>query len=110
MTNLSCPECGEPVIRKVGPGGAKAFCSDEHKRAYQARAAKEGRAVIAFAKAWREARNRKEDRDVGSEALRELCSILDGFIAEDRKAGRPRTTEYVRTQFRRGYRYMDRTR
>lgn len=107
---LQCPECDAPVIRTSGRGGLKTFCSDEHKRSYQARAAKEGRAIIAFAKAWREARNRKEDREVGSEALKELCQILDGFSADDRKAGRPRATEYVRTQLRRGFRYMDRAR
>ena len=110
MTQLSCPECGRPVVRQSGRGGLKTFCSNEHKIAFQARAAKEGRAIIVFAKAWREARNRKEDREVGSEALKELCQILDGFSADDRKAGRPRATEYVRTQLRRGYRYMDRAR
>jgi hypothetical protein len=105
-----CPECGTEFRRSSGRGGVKTFCTAEHKKAYQARAAAEGRAIIALAKAWRECRNRKEDGPTGSAALAEMVSILDSFNAADRKAGRPRTTEYVKRQLRSGYRYMDRKR
>lgn len=109
MTQRQCPNCGKPVVRKPGPGGAKTFCAPRCKVEYQGRAMNEGRAIIAFAKAWRESRNRKEDREVGSAALAELCNVLDSFNAADRAAGRPRTTEYVKTQFQRGYLYRDRS-
>lgn len=104
----TCPECGAPVIRKEGRGGVKTFCCPEHKTAFQSRQALEGRAIIALAKAWREARNRREDREVGAAALAEMCRIIDGFNAQDRAAGRPRTTEYVRRDMARGYAYQDR--
>jgi hypothetical protein len=105
-----CPNCSADVIRKPGRGGLKTFCNPKCKSEFQARQMNEGRAILAFAKAWRECRNRKEDREIGAQALRELCKLVDEFNAKDRAAGRPRATEYVRRQFDYGYLYADRKR
>lgn len=102
-----CPECGTEFRRSSGRGGIKTFCSPEHKKAYQARALNEGRAIIALAKAWRESRNSKETRELGSQCLTEMVSIIDSFVSEDRKAGRPKTMGYAARLLRQG-RYIDR--
>lgn len=107
----TCPECGTELPRR--PAGARGqaptFCCTAHKTAFQNRQAVQGRAIIAMAKAWRAARNRKEDSGIGREALTEMSAILDSFIADDRAAGRPRPTEYARTLLNQG-RYIDRQR
>lgn len=107
----NCPECGAEVRREPGQrGGTKHFCSNPCKIAYQARAAKEGRAIIAIAKAWRMSRSRPADKDIGKEAFAELCRVLDDFNAQDRRAGRAPATDYARLLFRDGRLYMDRKR
>lgn len=102
-----CPECGLEFTRSSGRGGVKNFCTDQHKRDYQARQMKQGRAIIALAKAWRESRNRKEDRAFGAEALSEMVSIIDSFVSQDREAGRPKTIGYAKRLLKQG-RYIDR--
>ena len=112
MANV-CPECGQAFSQpaKTAKGGRpRTFCSDEHKTAFHRREQKEGRAIIALAKAWRVSRNRSEDRETGRKALSEMCSILDGFISDDRKAGRPRPTQYVNQMLSTGFLYIDRKR
>lgn len=107
----TCPECQAPVKREEGArGGKKHFCCNEHKVTYQARQAKEGRAIIALAKAWRMARNSPSNKDIGSQAFAELCRMLDGFNAGDKADGRAPATEYARTLFADGRLYIDRRR
>ena len=107
----NCPECQAPVRREPGArGGTKHFCCNEHKVAYQARQAKEGRAIIAIAKAWRMSRNSPANKETGSQAFAELCRMLDGFNAEDRAEGRAPAVDYVRTLFSDGRLYIDRRR
>lgn len=105
-----CPECGAEVQGRTegARGGIKTFCCPEHSVAFERRQMTQGRAIILMAKAWRVSRNRREDREIGRVALAELCAILDGFIAEDFAAGRPRATEYAAARLARGYRYVDR--
>lgn len=106
-----CPECGTEVRRIPGQrGGKKHFCSEACKTAFQSRAAKEGRAIIAIAKAWRMARSRPNDKDIGKDAFAELCRVLDDFNAQDRKAGRAPATDYARILLGDGRLYMDRKR
>lgn len=107
-----CPECGAaiPPREKGKMGRVAKFCSDEHKERFQKRQAKEGRAIVALAKAWRASRNRKEDREVGAKALSELCATLDQFNAQDRAAGRPGPIAYAEDLLNDGTRYMDRMR
>lgn len=104
-----CPNCGAEVIRRSAKGQAPRFCQPKCKTEFQARAAVEGRAIIALAKAWRASRNRVEDRELGSKCLGEMVAILDSFNAKDRAAGRPRPTEYARRLLFDG-RYIDRMR
>lgn len=105
-----CPECGTPLSPRVKgrKGAAAKFCSKEHQDTFQKRQAKQGRAIVALAKAWRASRNRKEDREVGAKALNELCTIIDGFNFDDRKAGRANPVEYVADLLDSGFRYIDR--
>ncbi len=106
----NCPECQSEVRREPGQrGGKKHFCSNDCKTAFQARAAKEGRAIIAIAKAWRMSRSSPKNKDIGKEAFAQLCRMLDDFNAEDRKGGRAPATDYARMLFD-GRLYIDRKR
>jgi hypothetical protein len=100
----SCAECGQPFKPSRFH---QSFCCPAHKVAFQNRAAVEGRAIIALAKAWRASRNRREDSALGSQCLSELCTILDEFNARDREAGRPAAQAYAKRLLAMG-RYMDR--
>jgi hypothetical protein len=106
-----CCECGQPfkAVRSH-----QLFCSKEHAKTFQNRQLAEGRAVIALAKAWRVGRNVKGStpeaeklKRTASEALTELCSVLDFFIANDRDEGRPNPLVYAKGLLRSG-RYIDR--
>lgn len=103
-----CPDCGAEF---VPASYQQTFCSKEHKVAFQNRAAQEGRAIIALAKAWRASRNSKDASARGAACLSELSAILDGFNAQDREAGRPSPLQYAGTLLNdpRG-KYMDRQR
>jgi hypothetical protein len=109
-----CAECG---VEFKPTRNHQSFCSDAHKKTFHNRAAVEGRAIIALAKAWRASRNAKGNspealaiREVGNKALSEMVSIVDGFMAEDKDAGRPSPIPYVRRLLANGGRYMDRQR
>jgi ribosomal protein S27AE len=111
--NRTCPECGEAF---AAGSYQQTFCTKEHKVAFQARAAAEGRAILALAKAWRVGRNVKGStpealalRQVAADALSEMSSILDLFISQDREEGRPNPLGYAKTLLRQG-KFIDRQR
>lgn len=108
-----CPECGAEFTRNRPQQN---FCSPAHKTAFQARAMNEGRAILALAKAWRASRNAKGNspeavaaKEVGSKAFSEMVAIVDGFMAEDRAAGRPNPIPYAKSILAQG-RFCDRQR
>ena len=111
----TCADCGSTFQAKRSHA---TFCKPACKTAFQNRAAAEGRAIIALAKAWRLSRNAKGQspeaiatREVGGAALSELTSILDLFTAQDRAEGRTAamTIEYARGLLDAG-KFIDRTR
>jgi hypothetical protein len=109
-----CCECGKPFVR-VRPH--QQFCSSVHAKAFQNRQNTEGRAVVALLKAWRAGRNlgkgpqAEQDREIARLSLSELCSIVDGFIAEDKAAGRPNPLVYAKSLVHnQAGRYIDRQR
>lgn len=102
-----CPECGAEVKRQNAKGAAPTFCSPAHKTAYHSRAMGHGRALLPLLKAWRVSRHRKDEKEIGSAAFKEICSMVDAMIAEDRAAGRPRPTLYAERLLKNG-RYIDR--
>jgi hypothetical protein len=109
----TCPECGSFFVPK---SYQQTFCCKEHKAAFQNRAANEGRAIIALAKAWRAGRNVKGSspeaqalRQTASEALSEMSSILDLFAAQDNAANRPNPLGYAKSLLRQG-KFIDRQR
>ena len=104
----NCPECGAAVYRTSPRGPAPVFCCNKHKVAFHSRSMNQGRALLPYLKAWRAARNRKADKDIGATCFQEVCAILDEMISDDREAGRPHPTEYARSLVGTGYRYMDR--
>lgn len=114
MPERLCPECLTPLPeRQPGQRGAlKRFCCNEHKTTYQARLAKIGRAMAPAALAWRASRNFKdaERKEVGRNALQELCRILDGQNAEDKAEGRMPAIDYFAIVQADGTLYMDRQR
>lgn len=75
-----CPNCGGPVVRRSAKGPAPTFCSPECKKAHGNRAIVEGRAVIAFLKAWRIDRAQGE---IAQGAFAQVCQIVDQFNAQD---------------------------
>lgn len=82
-----CPECGiEFAPPAKGPGQHKRFCSNEHRFAWQAREAAEGKVLVTIAKAWRKTRGSGE---LGKRAFEEMTRILDALNNRGDEAGRP---------------------
>lgn len=102
-----CPECGTEVARKSAKGPAPKFCGPDCRRAHSNRHMVEGRAVIAFLKAWRADRGSGE---IAKTAFAQACQILDGFNSNDREQGRPRPDLYAAKMMADGTLYMDRAR
>jgi endogenous inhibitor of DNA gyrase (YacG/DUF329 family) len=100
-----CPECGQPAIRKSDRGPAPTFCSLECKKVFGNRQLVEGRAVIAFLKAWRIDRGSGE---IAQQSFAQVCAIVDGFNSSDRDAARPRADLYAAKLLDTGFTYMDR--
>lgn len=102
-----CPNCGGPAIRRSARGPRPTFCSPECKREHGNRLTVEGRAVMAYLKAWRIDRGSGE---IAKQSFQEVCQIVDDFNAEDKKAGRPRADLYAAKLLDTGFLYMDRKR
>ncbi len=100
-----CPECGGPVVRRSARGPKPTFCSNECKRAHGNRHVVEGRAVIAFLKAWRIDRG---SGPIAQAAFAQMCQIVDQFNAQDRDAERPRADLYAAKLMADGRLFMDR--
>lgn len=100
-----CPECGGQVVRRSARGPKPTFCSPKCKRDHGNRHIVEGRAVIAFLKAWRIDRGTGE---IAKTALTQMCQIVDQFNAQDRDAGRPRADLYAAKLMQDGRLFMDR--
>lgn len=100
-----CPECGGPAVRRNARGPMPTFCGPECKRNHSNRHMVEGRAVIAFLKAWRADRGSGE---IAKSSLTQLCQIVDQFNAQDREAGRPRADLYAAKLMADGRLFMDR--
>lgn len=100
-----CPECGGDVVRKSARGPMPTFCSLTCKKAFGNRQLVEGRAVVAFLKAWRIDRAQGE---IASTSFQQICQIVDQFNADDRAAGRPRADLYAAKLLREGTSYSDR--
>jgi hypothetical protein len=82
----TCPECAQPFVTTRAD---QTFCTPVHKAAFNNRNSARGRAGLTQAVlAWRAARNRADDGDVGKAAFGELCRIADEMLREDKKAGR----------------------
>jgi len=104
----TCPNCAAEITRREGQRGPRAtFCSAECKKEHNNRELAEGRAVIAYLKAWRVDRGAGE---IAKEAFAEMSRIADYFNAQDRAAGRPRADYYAALKLEEGLRYADRRR
>lgn len=113
-TPRRCAECGTLFTRKRPH---QQFCQTSCNKLFQNRQAVEGRALVAYVKAWRAGRNIKgtgpdadRKREVARRALSELCSVVDGFMADDRNSGRMDPLAYADTLLANCGRYMDRQR
>lgn len=100
-----CPECGGAAVRRSAKGPMPTFCGPECKRAHANRHIVEGRAVIAFLKAWRIDRASGE---IAKGSFAQVCKIVDQFNAQDLAAGRPRADLYAAKLLRDGSEYFDR--
>lgn len=89
----ACAECGAIFsnARKA------AFCSPEHHRRFNNRRLSRGAIILPFAMAWIEGKGGGHSgvNPVSAAAMRELTSIIRGWIDEDRQAGRPSLIPYV---------------
>lgn len=101
----TCPECGQPALRKSARGPMPTFCSAECKKSHSNRHIVEGRAVIALLKAWRIDRAQGE---IAQKTFAEVNRILDQFNAQDREAGRPRADLYAAKLLNTGTQFQDR--
>ena len=99
-----CPECG---CTFATGHRTKRFCTPQHKQDYANREAAQGKVIASFVKAWRLGRGSK---GVAKAAFAELCTIVDSFNAEDKAAGRPPASLYVKGLLDTGYLYVDRKR
>ncbi len=102
-----CPECAGEVVRRSTRGPMPTFCSPECKKSHANRHIVEGRAVIAFLKAWRIDRSQGE---IAQQSFAEANRILDQFNAQDREAGRPRADLYAAKLLADGTQFVDRQR
>lgn len=102
-----CPECAGQVVRRSPKGPMPTFCSKECKTSHSNRHIVEGRAVIALLKAWRIDRGTGE---IAKGAFQQVCTIVDGFNADDNAAGRPRADLYAVKVLATGTQYIDRRR
>lgn len=104
-----CPECGGEVTRRDPRGPFPTFCDAQGrgvcKKIHANRHIVEGRAVIAFLKAWRIDRAQGE---IAQKAFAEVCAITDQFNAADLAAKKPRADLYAAKLLRDGTRYFDR--
>lgn len=107
-----CLECGESFVPNRPQ---QVFCKPKCKTAFQNRAAVDGRAIIALAKAWRLSRNAKKgspNRALGAAAFGQMITTLDNMLERDRSEGRtPQMAfDYVRSLFWDGRDWRDRAR
>lgn len=104
-----CPNCSGPVVRRSTRGPMPTFCDAKGagvcKKEHANRHIVEGRAVIAFLKAWRVDRAQGE---IAQAAFAEANRILDQFNAQDREAGRPRADLYAAKMLADGTQFVDR--
>lgn len=91
-----CPECGEMFPYS----GKKVFCTTEHRVEWNNRMLSRGGALVPYAMAWRQSRNRKGKKEFARYVLNEFCLALDRYSAEDREAGRPPAIEVLESRFR----------
>lgn len=102
-----CPGCGGSIIKEKRRGRPSLFCSSECQKDFQYRTSIEGRAIIAFVKAWRIDRGTGE---IAKGCFAEICTIADRFNAADREAGRPRADLYAAKMLATGFASIDRLR
>ena len=106
-----CPWCGGNPERKSAKGPPPLFCSPKCRTAMEGLKLADGRAIIAFAKAWRISRNNPRDSALGAACLTEMSSILDQLNERDRKAGRTSamTLSYAERLLKAPDKYRDRS-
>ncbi|MEJ7831370.1 MAG: hypothetical protein WKF79_00510 [Nocardioides sp.] len=103
--DAACPNCGGEVVRRSTRGPMPTFCSAECKKSHANRHIVEGRAVIAFLKAWRIDRAQGE---IAQRSFEQICKITDQFNAQDREAARPRADLYAAKLLADGTQFFDR--
>lgn len=98
-----CAECGRPFkpTRKWS-----AFCSPTCRTLSNDRDRVQGRALVKLGKAMRLGRNTSDPelKRVAAWAMGEMCALLDDYIREDVKAGRPSALVYAAQVRAREYR------
>ena len=81
--NRICPECG---VEFVATHGRQVFCQRMHKSAFEALQHSRGLVMGPLLIAWRMGKRGASENS--SYALRELTSMIDAWMREDREAGR----------------------
>jgi hypothetical protein len=104
-----CPECGGKVERRSARGPMPTFCDAQGKgvckKNHANRALVEGRALVAFVKAWRIDRAQGE---IAQKSFEQICRIADQFNAQDKEANRPRADLYAAKLLADGTQFFDR--
>ncbi len=102
-----CPNCGASVLRKHLKGPSPTFCSKACKTEMNNRLTVEGRAVIAFLKAWRINRG---SGPIAQASFQQAVETIDYFNQRDAKMGRPRADYHAASILKEGTKYIDRQR
>ena len=100
-TTRVCPHCGETFTTTHG---RKAFCSTEHKQAFEALSRKRGQMAEPLLLAWRT--GKRGASDDSRFALSQLSAMADLWAAEDKKSGR-RSDVVVTTKRKAGWSSAD---
>lgn len=102
-----CPNCGAEMPQRSGRGKPPVFCSADCRLEQKRRDEARGRVIVHLAQTWRSNRGSGE---TAKAAFAELCSAIDHFNNQDRKAGRPAADVRTAKLLNGGYRYIDRKR
>lgn len=99
-----CPECGKVNFFQQSQA---LFCppaegqnSPSCKRAWNNRNLGQGGPLVPYLKAWRKSRHGVKGDPIGSIVLGDICSAIDKFIEQDRKAGRPDPVHIIKERYR----------
>ncbi|QNQ09268.1 hypothetical protein H3Z74_21780 [Sphingomonas alpina] len=101
-----CPECLQPFVRTQP---TQLFCTPEHRKDWNNRAAVRARVLMPFAMVARLTRNgTRGDKATGRQATQHHNTLLRRWTDEDKAEGRMPWVEYLQRRYAAGFDPLDR--